>query len=146
MDLVSSEKQYGRYPGRKTLAPNPRHSVLFICNSEDEDRIIGQKGAHWGQEMCDAFYMLQDHGVLVNIATIEGRKISIDPEADGKVCARMRKDEDAIEQLDRCISLRRTEPLRFDGLIYDAVYIFGEILIDLHDIPVIRCMFSLFIP
>ncbi|MFD1259213.1 type 1 glutamine amidotransferase domain-containing protein [Entomomonas asaccharolytica] len=100
--------------------------VLIIVTSHAMMGNTGEPTGLWLEELTTPYYVLSDAGVQVEIVSIEGGKVPIDPrsmQADGKNPAsveRFLKDKAAMQQIE---SSKKLDSVELDG--YSAVFMPG---------------------
>jgi putative intracellular protease/amidase len=96
--------------------------VLFVLTSHDELGNTGKKTGFWVEEFAAPYYVLQDAGVDVTLASPKGGQPPIDPksaEPDAQTEATRRFDQDKVTQQRLANTLRLSEVRAED---YDAIF------------------------
>ncbi|NVN03032.1 MULTISPECIES: type 1 glutamine amidotransferase domain-containing protein [Asaia] len=106
--------------------PHPLFNILMVVTSHAALGTSGHPTGVWFEELTTPYYIFRDAGATVDIASIAGGKIPVDPRSihnddkDPESVKRFLKDQRAVSDLDHS---RRITGISVDG--YDAVFIPG---------------------
>lgn len=100
-------------------------TILFILTSHTQLGTTGQPTGTWLEELAAAYYVLQDDGYSIDLASIRGGDAPIDPaslEGDwlSDTGRRFLEDESAVAKLRSTPSIDTV-----DAAAYDAIYMVG---------------------
>lgn len=79
-----------------------KQKFLFVLTSHGELGDTGEKTGFHFQEMSDPYYILQEHGIEVDLASIKGGEPPADPKSEkdkAESVQRFQKDKDAMAKL-----------------------------------------------
>ncbi|GBR37110.1 ThiJ/PfpI domain-containing protein [Neoasaia chiangmaiensis NBRC 101099] len=113
-------------PARITAMPHPLLKILMVVTSHAALGASGHQTGVWFEELTTPYYVFRDAGAQVDIASIEGGKIPVDPRSiqhsdkDPESVQRFLKDRPAMDDLEHS---RKITSVSVDG--YDAVFIPG---------------------
>lgn len=103
--------------------------ILIVCTSHDKLQDGTTPAGLWLEELATPYYIFKEKGLHVDIASIKGGKIpldptSIDPDSEflTSEASAFLKDKDAVRQLENSSSVADMLP---SPALYDALYIPG---------------------
>ncbi|MEC5344955.1 type 1 glutamine amidotransferase domain-containing protein [Brenneria populi] len=97
--------------------------ILMVLTSHDRLGDTGQKTGFWLEEFAAPYYVFQDAGVQITLASPAGGQPPLDPKSDEPdaqtaATARFRRDPQAQAALARTEKLSTVNPAGFDALFY----------------------------
>lgn len=95
--------------------------VLLVVTSHGELGHTGRRTGLWLSELAHPYFMLHDSGVAVEIASIEGGKLVIDPvsaEQDDPDNRRFLTDPELRAQMDKLPALRDLDYSQYQGVFF----------------------------
>jgi putative intracellular protease/amidase len=106
-----------------TMAQAAPKKVLIVLTSHSELMGSGKKTGFWFEEMSTPYYVLEDAGIEVTLASVRGGMPPADPRSDDESIAsvkRFKADAAAMKKLTRTIHIVKVKPEE-----YDAVFLAG---------------------
>lgn len=97
--------------------------VLMVLTSHDELGDTGKKTGFWVEEFAAPYYVLQDAGVEITLASPKGGQPPVDPkstedDAQTEATKRFNSDEELKEKLANTTKLENIDPADYDGVFY----------------------------
>ncbi|MEC5317345.1 type 1 glutamine amidotransferase domain-containing protein [Brenneria populi subsp. brevivirga] len=97
--------------------------ILMVLTSHDRLGDTGQKTGFWLEEFAAPYYVFQDAGAQITLASPAGGQPPLDPKSDEPdaqtaATARFRRDPQAQAALARTEKLSTVNPAGFDALFY----------------------------
>lgn len=97
--------------------------VLFVLTSHDRLGDTGRKTGFWLEEFAAPYYVFQDAGAQITLASLLGGQPPLDPKSDEPdaqtpATERFRKDPQAQAALAKTVPLAQIQPDDFDAVFY----------------------------
>jgi putative intracellular protease/amidase len=121
--LLRAMGLHPEYRGERYLLPEGK--ALIICTSQDRLGEDGDRTGVWGSELTAPYYEFRDGRMDVDVASIKGRRIPIDPMSFAYF---LKSDHDARYLSDPELQEKVADSLLIDDIDftrYDVIYLAG---------------------